>query len=210
MAQETRDTEQQAQAAQDQNATDQASGAQAEQAAATEDAGDGAGQISQEEDEAAGLAEQLKESQDKYLRLMAEFDNFKRRTAKDFEKMVESAADRIMQDMIDIRENFVRAIDSQATSKDYDKFFEGMKLIFVKFSETLTKYGLEEFAAVGEPFDPQLHDAMMQMPHPEIAANHLVQVYEKGYRIKGRVIRHAKVIVSSGAPAADAQASQSA
>jgi molecular chaperone GrpE len=74
-----------------------------------------------------------------------------------------------------------------------------MKLIFAKFDGVLAKSGLEPFGAPGELFDPQLHDALMKAPSDTIAEDHIAEVFEKGYRLKKRVIRHAKVVVSSGA-----------
>jgi molecular chaperone GrpE len=75
-----------------------------------------------------------------------------------------------------------------------------MKMIFAKFNAVLTSNGLEPFAAAGDQFDPQLHDALMKVPSAEIPEDHVVEVFEKGYNLKKRVLRHAKVIVSSGKP----------
>jgi molecular chaperone GrpE len=154
-----------------------------------------------DEDEEPDWAEQIKAQQDKYLRLMAEFDNYKRRSLREFDQIREQANEKLMVDFIEVRETFLRALDSPNSQQDPAKFLEGMKLLFAKLDEILKKHGLEVFTEVGETFDPLIHDAMLQMPHPAHAANSIVQIFEKGYKLKSKVIRHAKVIVSSGAPA---------
>ena len=150
-------------------------------------------------DSAEDLRQQLEAQGDRYLRLMAEFDNFKKRVSRDYERLVESANERLMGELIEVRENFERAIKSGEQCADAKALFDGMKLIFTKLDDVLTRNGLEPFAAAEEPFNPQLHDAMMKVPNEKIPEDHIVEVFEKGYTLKKRVIRHAKVIVSSGA-----------
>jgi len=135
---------------------------------------------------------------DRYLRLMAEFDNYKKRISRDYDRLVESANEKLILDLVEVRENFDRAIQSAENSNDYKGLFEGLKMIYSKFESVLEKNGLEVFAAKGDLFDPQIHDALMKTAHPEIPEDHIFEVYEKGYKLKGRVIKHAKVIVSSG------------
>jgi molecular chaperone GrpE len=135
---------------------------------------------------------------DRYLRLMAEFDNYKKRISRDYDRLVESANEKLILDLIDVRENFDRAIQSAQNNTDYQGLLDGLKLIFSKFESVLEKNGLEVFAVSGDEFDPQIHDALMKAAHPEIPEGHISEVYEKGYKLKGRVIKHAKVIVSSG------------
>lgn len=143
---------------------------------------------------------QLDSMSDRYLRLMAEFDNFKKRVSRDYERLVESANEKIMVEMVDIRENFDRALISGEKTNDYQSFYDGMKLIFTKFDGVLHKHGLAPFGAVGDEFDPIVHDALMKTPSENIPEDHLADVFEKGYRLKDKVIKHAKVIVSSGKP----------
>lgn len=145
------------------------------------------------------LKAQISAEKERYLRLMAEFDNYKKRISRDYDRLVESANEKIVIDLVDVRENFDRAVRSGEKS-DAQSLFEGLKLIYNKFETVLEKNGLEVFAAIGDPFDPQIHDALMKTPHPSIPEDHVADVYEKGYRLKGKVIKHAKVIVSSGNP----------
>jgi molecular chaperone GrpE len=150
--------------------------------------------------EEENLAEQLEAQKQKYLRLMAEFDNYKRRTSRDYERLVASANEKLMLEIIEVRENFDRALSMAREGADLGKFVEGMKLIFAKLNDVLKRNGLTVFTEVGDEFDPELHDAMMKMPDPQVPDGHVAQIYEKGYRLRDRVIKHAKVVVSSGPP----------
>jgi len=162
-------------------------------------AGDDIDDVLAEAEKNSAMQEELNAAQDRYLRLMAEFDNYKRRTAKEYERLVESANEKLLLEMVDVRENFYRALKAGESGGDFAPFFEGMKLIFAKFDETLTGNGLSVFAETGEAFDPAVHDALMNAPHAEIPADHIAEVFERGYRLKDKVIKHARVIVSSGA-----------
>jgi molecular chaperone GrpE len=143
------------------------------------------------------LTLQITSLNDKYLRLMAEFENFKRRSSKDNERLTEAANEELIKDIIEIRENFNRAFKSNDRG---DKFFEGMALTYARLTAILQKYGLEVYAEPGDQFDPELHDALMRAPHESIPASHIIDAAEQGYKLKGKIIKHAKVIVSSGKP----------
>ncbi len=134
---------------------------------------------------------------EKYLRLMAEFENFKRRSAKDNERLIEAANEGLIQEIIEVRENFERAFKSNGHG---EKFFEGMKLNYARLNTILQKHGLEVYAKPGDEFDPELHDALMRAPHESIPDSHIIDVLERGYKLKGKIIKHAKVVVSSGKP----------
>jgi molecular chaperone GrpE len=81
-----------------------------------------------------------------------------------------------------------------------ERLIDGLKLIFTKLDETLKKNGLEVFTRIGDAFNPELHDAMLKTSHAEIPEDHIITIYEKGYKLKNRIIKHAKVIVSAGLP----------
>jgi len=144
------------------------------------------------------LKNQLAASGDKYLRLMAEFDNFKRRTSKEYQQLIEQASEKLMKDILDVREIFDRAFSSHKDGTDLAPFFDGMKLVFSKLDAILHKHGLEVYCEVGQKFNPELHDAMMKTNHDTVKDDHIAQVLEKGYKLKGKVIKHSRVIVSSG------------
>jgi molecular chaperone GrpE len=143
------------------------------------------------------LTEQCTALNDKYLRLMAEFDNYKRRSAKEYERLIESASERLMKDIVEVRDNFERGFKSNDTG---EKFAEGMKMIFAKLNTILHKHGLEVYGEAGQEFNPELHDALMRTPHTDVAEGHIVEVHERGYKLNGKIIKHARVVVSSGKP----------
>lgn len=148
------------------------------------------------EDESAKLAEM----NDRYIRLMAEFDNFKRRTSREYQRMVEAANERLMVELLPVRDNFERALKAKDTNASQEALHQGMEMIFTKLDETLRNSGLEPFGQAGDQFDPQIHDALMNTPSEDIPEGHVADLFERGYKLKGKVIRHAKVIVSSGKP----------
>jgi len=147
------------------------------------------------------LTNQIAAANDKYLRLMAEFDNFKRRTAKEYQQLIEQANEKLMKDVIEVRETFERAFKSDPSTTDSTAFADGMKMIFTKLDTVLHKHGLEIYCEVGQAFDPEFHDAMMKCAHDTVPEEHVMEVLEKGYKLKGKVIKHSRVIVSSGKPA---------
>ncbi|MBD3419366.1 MAG: nucleotide exchange factor GrpE [Chitinivibrionales bacterium] len=150
------------------------------------------------EDGLEELNAKIAAANDKYLRLMAEFDNYKRRTAQQYERMVASANEKLMIDIISVRENFERALKSKDKAAGIESVYEGMQLIFSSLNDVLAKNGLESFAEVGDEFDPMIHDAMLKSPSEGIEEDHICEIYERGYKLHGNVIKHAKVIVSAG------------
>jgi len=148
-------------------------------------------------EEVNSLQEQLDLQKDKYVRLMAEFDNFKKRTAGEYAKMIEMANKNLIEDLIEIRETFQKALSANHET-DANAFKDGVALIYSKFDEILTKHGLESFGEAGEDFDPSLHDAMMKQASDEIEAGKIAVIFEKGYKLKNNIIRHAKAVISSG------------
>jgi molecular chaperone GrpE len=141
------------------------------------------------------LTSRMASLNDKYLRLLAEFDNYKRRSDKDNERLIEAANEGLINEIIEVRENFERAFKSNDRG---EKFFEGMMLDYARLNTILQKHGLEVYAEPGDEFDPELHDALMRAPHESIPASHITDVLERGYKLKGKIIKHAKVVVSSG------------
>ncbi len=146
------------------------------------------------------LNKKLTDMNDRYIRLMAEFDNFKRRTSREYERMVESANERLMVSLLPVRDNFERALKAKDTNASLEALHQGMEMIYSKLDETLKNSGLEPFGEKGDEFDPQIHDALMNSPSEDIPEGHVADLFERGYKLKGKVIRHAKVIVSSGKP----------
>ncbi len=146
---------------------------------------------------ASKLAEELAAEKDKNLRLYAEFDNFRRRSAKESFEVMANANAKLIGKLTEVLENFHRAFDAQGKGSPED-FEKGVKLIFGRFKEILDAEGLEEIDPQGAEFDPNLHEALLQQASDTVAENHVIQVISKGYKLKSKILKHAKVIVSQG------------
>ena len=147
-----------------------------------------------EEDSAAALAAECKEKGDRILRLQADFENFRRRTAKEKEELAAVITQNILSDMLPLLDNFERAMAVEQT--DGEAFQKGVEMIFAQLRETLVKHGLEHIEAEGQPFDPNVHQAVMRVENPDVEDGTVTQVLQKGYQAKGRVIRPAMVQVA--------------
>lgn len=136
-----------------------------------------------------------KELEDRLLRLAAEFDNYKKRTAREFENIVKNANENLILDLVTILNSFSRALESPENSKDLSSFKAGIELIHGQLKRLLSKEGLEEIPAKGEKFDPALHEAVMQMESDQ-EEGIILQEVNKGYKLNGKVIRHSQVVVA--------------
>ncbi len=146
------------------------------------------------------LKAQVAESKDRYVRLMAEFDNFRRRTAKEQLDLIETANAKLLEKLSEVLDNFERAAHPDNNKqKDYDAFAKGIQMIHDQFAKILKDAGLEQLDPVGEPFDPNYHEALMRQASDKIPESHVIQVFQKGYKLKNKLLKTAKVIVSSGA-----------
>ncbi len=150
----------------------------------------------------ADLRIKLEESEDKHLRLAAEFDNFRKRTARQYEDMIRVANQNIISQILEVVDNFERALEAADKSSDHDSLYKGMKLVYKNLYDILTREGLEPIEAVGREFDPNLHEAMMQIDSDEYPEGTVVQEITRGYKLAGKVVRHSRVSVSKG-PAGD-------
>lgn len=151
--------------------------------------------------EIADLKKTAADAQDRYIRLMAEFDNFRRRSAKEQVELIDTANAKLLEKLSEVLDNFERAFDAGNKAQDLAAFEKGMQLIHAQFEKILKDAGLEQINPVGEPFDPNFQEALMTQPSENIPQEHVAQVFQKGYKIKNKLLKTAKVIVSSG-PAA--------
>jgi molecular chaperone GrpE len=150
---------------------------------------------STEVNELEALQMQLKEANDKFLRLYAEFDNYKRRTMKEKAEILQTAGKDVMLALLPVIDDFERAHKSEQTP-DMDAYKQGIELIHQKFNNILKARGLKSIDSVGQPFDVDLHEAITNIPAPsEDLKGKVVDETEKGYTLNGHVIRFAKVIV---------------
>lgn len=142
------------------------------------------------------MEEKYNEVNDKYLRLYAEFENFRRRTNKEKIDVINSAAAGVIKDLLPVLDDFERAIANNEKTDDVETLKEGFHLIFNKLSHVLTTKGLKPMEADQIPFDSELHEAVANIPAPEESLKgKVVDTVEKGYYLNEKVIRYAKVVV---------------
>ena len=149
-----------------------------------------------EDNEAEKLREDLGEAKDKYLRLMAEFENFKRRNAKERVELQQTAGKDIIQALLDVLDDSDRAAKQLETSEDVAMIKEGISLIFNKLHNTLQQKGLRVMESIGEEFNPDIHEAITEIPAPsEDMVGKVIDVVQPGYYLNDKLIRYAKVVV---------------
>ncbi|MBD2701652.1 nucleotide exchange factor GrpE [Spirosoma sp. BT702] len=144
------------------------------------------------------VGSELAELKDKYLRLYADFENFRRRTAKEKLDLISNANEGLLQALIPVVDDFERAMQSIDTTDDITAVKEGITLIYNKFFKTLENKGLKPMTSKGESFNADLHESVTQFPAPsEDMKGKVIEEIEKGYYLNDKVIRFAKVIVGS-------------
>ena len=140
------------------------------------------------------LAKELEDLNDRYKRLFAEFENYKKRTQKEsVNKYAEITGD-VVSKVLPVLDNLEKAAEVKTDDKNYQ---DGIKLVVKQFSEVLSKLGMSEIEAVGQRFDPSLHEAVSHIEDPDKGEQEIVQEYRKGYKIGDKVIRHSMVIVAN-------------
>ncbi len=148
-----------------------------------------------EEAEIIKLEKENAELKDKYLRLYAEFDNFKRRTVKEKLDLMRTAAQDTMTALLPVLDDFDRAKKNAEDDKNTEVFTDGIRLVYQKLYSTLTQKGLEAMESTGDAFDPELHEAVTEIPAPsEEMKGKIIDTIEKGYKLGDKIIRHAKVV----------------
>jgi molecular chaperone GrpE len=132
---------------------------------------------------------------DKYLRTVAELENYKRRAAKERLDSIKYANETIIRDMLPLVDGMDRALEHACNSDDFDAFRKGLKLLQEQLLCCLGKHGVEQVEALGKDFDPHVHEAMMQVEGDEHEDNKVASEFEKGYLLHGRLLKPAKVSV---------------
>lgn len=148
---------------------------------------------SKELQEAKALAD---ENYQRYLRAQADFDNFRRRTTKEKEDLAKFASMKLVSDLVPVLDNFERAIAANTAEDANESFAKGVDMIYRQFLGVLEQEGLAAMNAVGQPFNPELHQAVMQVESDEYEEGIVVEELQKGYTLKERVLRPAMVKVS--------------
>lgn len=160
--------------------------------------GDTAEENEEEKSEEEQLREDLAKEKEKFLRLFAEFENYKRRTSKERMDLFKTAGQEVMVALLPIMDDFDRAL-KELSKSEYKEMFKGVELISNKFKETLKNKGLEEVeVSAGDAFDAEVHDAITQIPAPDKKMKgKIIDVVEKGFKLGDRIIRHPKVVVGN-------------
>ncbi|MFV0330613.1 MAG: nucleotide exchange factor GrpE [Dysgonomonas sp.] len=137
------------------------------------------------------------EINDSYLRLNAEFDNYRKRTLKEKAELLKSGSERVLIDIISVVDDFERALENITKTEDIEAVKEGVDLIYIKFKNFLTKHGVKEIETIGHPFDTDRHEAITTIPaQSEEDKDKIVDSVQKGYTLDDKVIRYPKVIVA--------------
>ncbi len=139
---------------------------------------------------------ELEETKDKFLRGLADFDNYRKRVTRERAQLTKCANEDLIKRLLDVVDNIERALDAASESEDFDGFKKGMELIYDHLKGILTKEGLCPIVCLGEPFDPNYHEAVMALEKEGHESDKVVEEVQKGYMLDGRVIRPSKVVVS--------------
>ena len=146
--------------------------------------------------ELAVLQDKLAESQDKYLRLAAEFDNYRKRTMREKMELIQTAGESLLTDILPLVDDFERGIEAAAKAEDMDGVRDGMSLIYNKLNDFLTNHGVKEIKAMNESFDADRHEAVVNIPAPsDEMKGKIVDVIQKGYTLNDKIMRYPKVVV---------------
>jgi len=144
------------------------------------------------------LKTELNELKDKYLRVIAEFDNYKKRTERDIGNIIENANKEFCQSLLPVIDDLERFLNSESETKkkSYSSLKKGVKLIYQKLITGLKSQGVVPIDAIGKTFNPEFHEAFMQVEEKDKPSNSVVKEAEKGYLLKDKVIRYSKVVVN--------------
>lgn len=146
-----------------------------------------------EEEKIAAMERQYEELHDRFTRLAAEFDNYKKRTTREYSNLIKSANEQLISGLLEVLDNFDRAFESKEKGTDLESYDRGMKLVYNRLMDTLSRAGLKKFASVGQKFDPNLHEALTQVEDEEKEPDTVAQEFQPGYYLNDKVLRHAKV-----------------
>jgi len=152
--------------------------------------------VQAQEEELKAAQKEAKENQDKYLRLYAEFENYRRRLQKEKEELSRYAHEQVLKELLPVLDDLERALTHAEQSKDLKNLIEGIHLVERQFLSNLEKFGLKAFSAVGEIFNPHFHEAMAHQESSKHPADTVISEYRKGYTLNGKLVRPALVAVA--------------
>jgi molecular chaperone GrpE len=148
-----------------------------------------------EESEVEQLRQQVSDLNDKFLRQLAEFDNFRRRTAKERVELIQTAGRDVITELLDVLDDSERAQKQMESTNDVSQIKEGVQLVFTKLRNTLSGKGLKQMETLGKDFNPDLHEAITEIEAGEQKKGKVVAEVQKGYYLNDKIIRFAKVVV---------------
>ncbi len=148
------------------------------------------------EEEIAGLKEELEKQKDIFLRTAAEYDNYRKRTEREKTNVYNDATVAAIKTLLPAIDSLQMAVDSVGDASD--EHAKGLKMIMAQIQEALKKLNVEEYGERGDEFDPELHNAVAQVEDEELEENQIAAVFQKGYKIGDKIVRHAMVQVAAG------------
>ena len=190
-AEEAKAEDQAAEEPKDEAAEEKAEDAEAKEDAASEEGGE---EPEKTEDAAKKAEEEAAQESERYMRLMAEFQNYKRRAAKEKTDTLQYANEKIVADILPVLDNFERALTTE--TEDIEGYAKGMQLLFEQLYKALENAGLEEIKALDEDFDPNVHNAVMTDNIDEKDDGKITKVLQKGYKLRDKVVRPSMVAVN--------------
>lgn len=150
------------------------------------------------QEELVRKAEECKALNDKYLRLAAEFENYKRLTQRDQREQIRFGNEQLLKELLQVVDNMERAIKAARTNEGDSALIQGVELTLKQLSGILAKFGVQAIETAGQDFDPSAHQAVSYGPSNDVPANKVLDEFQKGYRLHDRILRAAMVSVSSG------------
>lgn len=132
-----------------------------------------------------------------YLYLRAEFENYKKNSLKERSDLLKFGAERVLRDLLEVVDNFDRALAHQVTAENLNQFKTGVELTAKEFKDALTKNGVQEVVSQGQPFNPLFHEAISSEPTNAVAEGHVTQVFKKPYKLHDKIIRMGQVVVAT-------------
>ncbi|MBQ9807563.1 MAG: nucleotide exchange factor GrpE [Ruminococcus sp.] len=159
----------------------------------SEDEDDAVSEYNDTASQFAELEESLHEANDKYVRLFAEYDNYRKRTAKEKTETYQNASVQCIEKLLPVIDSFERSLEAECSDEN---FKNGMQMIWGQMKDFLTKMNVTEVEALGAEFDPNVHNAIQQLDGTDYASNHVCQVFQKGYMLGDKLVRPAMVAVA--------------
>ncbi len=149
------------------------------------------------QEESPSLEEQIEKSKQDYLYLAADFENFRKNAIKERSELIKYGNERLLRELLEVVDNFERALESDTSSATLDSFKSGVEMIFKDLNQLLQRFGVREVESQGKRFDPNVHEALSSEPTNEVPVGHITQVFKKAYKFNDRLLRPAQVVVAT-------------